>query len=406
MVFAFSAFWLPTSASFVVKAIIATVVADGMLLGFILSRRSYRKRYFARRDRRVFEVRQQWDAMLSGKIPYDTWRLNDFDRQVVEDVVLDAFEAANAEESARLLRFMRATGLIEKRIFEARKYKGWQRMRALVALGRTRAPEGIPALAEGLRDENLETRNAALRGLARAASPEAAEEILSWISEGGLQAPALLVQNALINCCRESPRMLFPYLQHADREVREMLGRVLGEIPTACMKDELITLASDDLPELRAAAARALPAAEQSHAVEVLTELAQDPVWFVRLRAVVALGKVSNSGAVPPLVRALTDSNRLVRMRAAEGLVERKAEMISTFEQVVTTKDRYGMHAYFAALDNADLRKELTAELHRQEAQGNHRATELLGVLSKGPLLPEGDAEEAPQTQAAAAGHS
>ena len=42
-------------------------------------------------------------------------------------------------------------------------YQGWRRQRALIALGRTRAPEGITALAEGLTDGDLNTRLAALR---------------------------------------------------------------------------------------------------------------------------------------------------------------------------------------------------------------------------------------------------
>ena len=59
--------------AFVLKAIVAAVVADGLLLAFILLRRTYRKRYFAKRDARVFELRQIWDALISGKIPYDKW---------------------------------------------------------------------------------------------------------------------------------------------------------------------------------------------------------------------------------------------------------------------------------------------------------------------------------------------
>ena len=138
-------------SAFVLKAIIVAVAVDLALLGFILIRRGYRKRFFRRRDMRVFELRQQWDALISGQIPYETWRKKPFDRRIVEDMVLDAFEAALADESARLLRFLRTSGLIEKRIFEARTLKGWQRRSALVALGRTRAPEGIPALSEALR---------------------------------------------------------------------------------------------------------------------------------------------------------------------------------------------------------------------------------------------------------------
>ena len=168
----FEKLWRLGPAAFVVKAIIVAIVADGLLLAFILFRRTYRRRYFAKRDARVFELRQKWDALISGKIPFETWRKKSFDLRIVESIALDAFEAAGPGESARLLKFLRTSGLIEKRIFEARHHTGWRRMRALVALGRTRAPEGIPALAEGLRDRVLEIRLAALRGLSRTACPQ------------------------------------------------------------------------------------------------------------------------------------------------------------------------------------------------------------------------------------------
>jgi hypothetical protein len=243
-------------SAFVFKAIIGAIAADVLLLGFILIRRSYRMLYFRKRDARVFELRQKWDALISGEIPYETWRAKSFDRRIIEDMALDAFEAAAAEQSARLLRFLRNSGLIEKRIFEARRLKGWRRRSALVALGRTRAPEGIPALSEALRDKDPEARNAALRGLGRLGSPEAAEEILHWVAESGLNVPILPLQNALINCSRERPQILLPYLQLAGPQLREVLARVLGEVASPSLGAELIGLADDELPELRAAAAR------------------------------------------------------------------------------------------------------------------------------------------------------
>src|SRR5689334_15443240 len=148
----FEKLWRLGPAAFVFKAIIAAIVADALFLAFIFLRRTYRKRFFAKRDARVFELRQQWDALISGKIPYEQWRRKTFDRRIVEAVVLDAFEAAGPEESARLLKFMRSSGLIEKRIFEAQHLKSWRRMRALVALGRTRAPERTPAPPDTHRD--------------------------------------------------------------------------------------------------------------------------------------------------------------------------------------------------------------------------------------------------------------
>src|SRR5260370_16571 len=158
-------------ATLVLKAIIASIAANFLLLGFILLRRAYRRRYFAKHDRHMLELRQNWEGLISGEIPYKNWRQNPFDRQIVEDLALDAFEAAAPQESARLLGFIRASGLLEKQIFHARKHRGWRRRQALVALGRTRAPEGVPALSEALHDAHQENRNAALRALGRGASP-------------------------------------------------------------------------------------------------------------------------------------------------------------------------------------------------------------------------------------------
>jgi HEAT repeat protein len=393
-------------AAFVLKAIVSMIVADVLLLGFILLRRAYRKRYFARRDARQFELHQHWDELISGQIPYTTWHNKQFDRHLVETMVLDAFEIAGTAESARLLKFMRASGLIEKRISDARHYQGWKRHRALVALGRTRAPEGIPALSEGLRDREPETRLAALRGLGRMACPEAAEEILQWVGEVGLVVPALPLQSALVQTCAERPRILLPYLQHTDPAVRETLGRVLGEVATASLGADLLQFADDDLPELRAAAARALSFAEARLAINVLSELAKDPIWFVRLRAIVSLGKVSQPTAIPLLLRGLSDSHRLVRLRAAEAIVDFPAKMVTTFQQVVALQDRYGLHAYLTALENAGLRAKLESETRASEEISLQSKMSLLEVLHAWTLPPEPQPAQEKVSAAAAGSQS
>jgi len=280
----------------------------------------------------------------------------------VEEIALDAFDAAGPEESARLLKFLRDSGLIEKRIFEARHHTGWRRMRALVALGRTRAPEGIHALAEGLRDSHLETRLAALRGLGRTASPKAGEEILTWLGEAGLTVPDLPLQSALVQCSAERPQLLIPFIRNATGTLREVLGRVLGEVATPSLGLDLLQFAGDDLDELRASVARAMSQWNSELALNLLTELAHDRVWFVRLRAIVSLGKQSDARAIPLLVHGLTDSNRLVRLRAAEALVGVRTEMLPIFEQAVALHDRYGLHAYLTALENAGLKGKLDCD--------------------------------------------
>src|SRR5229473_1074338 len=383
----FEKLWRLGPAAFVLKAIVAAIVADASFLGFILIRRFYRKRYFAKRDGRVFELRKNWDRMISGQIPYESWRGKPFDRRIVETIALDALEAAGAEESARLLKFLRESGLVEKRIFEALKHTGWRRMRALVALGQTRAPEGIPALAEGLRDRDLEIRLAALRGLGRTACPQAAEHILAWVGERGLCVPALPLQTALIQCCVERPHLLLPYVQHAEGPLREVLGRVLGEVATPSLSDALLEFVGDDLDELRAAAARAMSHAERGLAFDVLKNLVGDPIWFVRLRAIISLGQLCEPRAIPDLIRGLRDSHRLVRLRAGEGLVRLKTPMVPVFRQVIATRDRYGLHAYLTALENAGLRGSLEEELQASTPGDHDEKERLRKILQAGSLL-------------------
>jgi HEAT repeat protein len=386
---AFDTFRKLGPAAFVLKAIVFVIVADVLLLAYILLRRTYRQWYFANRDARMLAIRQQWDALISGEIPYSAWRTKTSERQLIEAMVLDAFEVANPEESARLLEFMRASGLVEKRILEARHHQGWRRQRALVALARTRAPEGIRALAEGLRDRDSETRLAALRGLGRMACPEAAKEILNWIDDVGLAVPALPLQSALIQTCAERPQVLLSHLHHADRSVREVLGRVLGEVATPSLGSELLRFADDDLPELRAAAARGLSYLSPGVAVDVLSELAKDAVWFVRLRAIVSLGRLGHGTALPFLLHGLTDSNRLVRLRAAEGLVDFKPELVQIFEKVVALQDQYGLHAYLTALENAGLQAGLVAGIKDNTAASREGTEILLEVLHTGRLSTE-----------------
>lgn len=421
---AFSKLRLLGPAAFVAKAIFVALAADALLLAFILLRRALRKRYFAKRDARVFFYRQRWSSLISEEISYNTWRKKPFDRRIIETMALDALEAAGPQEAANLLKFLRSSGLIEKRIFEARELRGWRRMRALVALGRTRAPEGISALAEGLRDRDLETRLAALRGLGRMACPQAAEEILAWIGETGLSVPALPLQNALVHCAVERPQILVPYVQRSQGPVREVLGRVLGELANPSLGLDLMQFVGDDLDELRAAAARAMSHVQPELAFDVLNQLAVDPIWFVRLRAIVSLGKLPNSRAVPALLRGLGDSNRLVRLRAAESLIQlrvivglatfkddisgkstsvddlEKIGLLSVFEQVAALKDRYGLHAYLTALENANLRGKLEEEIQQGRGLSPEKKRCLQEVLQTGrppvePIVVEDATEKA-----------
>src|SRR5258708_16975675 len=128
----FEKLWRLGPAAFVLKAIVAVIVADGLLLGFILLRRTYRKRYFAKRDAHVFELRRNWDRLISGEIPYETWRHKSFDRRIVESIALDMLEAAGAGEAAAMLKFFGGSRAVGKTNFEVRNHTSFVPVRAAV----------------------------------------------------------------------------------------------------------------------------------------------------------------------------------------------------------------------------------------------------------------------------------
>jgi len=340
-------------AGLIVQALLASLAAVVGLLAFILLRRGVRRLYFWRRDRRVLDTRADWDAIVGGVVSPKTWMLSRMSREIVEGILLDRLEVAAPKEAEELLECLRFSGLLDARVHEARTWRGWRRHKALLALGRMRVPEGIPALAEGLDDVNEECRIAATRGLGRLGLPRAAVPILQRLSTGNLEVPSSLLLDALINNCRPTPALALTFLLKSVDTARPLLARVLGEIATPDLDEDLLLLASDESPEVRASAARALACAKPGLAVSILAGLVDDEEWFVRLRAVVALGEVEDARAIPVLLHGLCDRNRQVRIRSACGLSRLKDHLEDIMCLALKTQDAYAIQELVSELERS-----------------------------------------------------
>jgi len=353
-------------AQLIVKAILLSLLGIFLLIAFIATRRWYRGRYFQQLSERTFALRSQWDDILSGKVPARAWRLRRLDCEIVESILLECIEIAPAQELPLLLRCLRSSGLLDMRIHQARTATGWRRRAALVALGRTRAPEAISPLADALEAPEEETRIAAVRGLGHTELPQAAVPILDCLLLGKRTIPEHAVKNALAGCCRDSPGILLRYLKQATGRPRELLARVLAELATAELGEDLILLATDGDPEVRASAARAMGNAQPSFALPVLAVMVKDKEWFVRLRAVVALASIQHSARIRPLLHALCDSNRYVRQRAAWALAQIGSNLDHILSQVVETQDNYALQAFISELERSGAIENLVEALEQQ----------------------------------------
>lgn len=388
-------------ARLVLEGIFASAAAIALLVAFIVFRRWHRGRYFQRLNRSTMLLRQKWEGIVDGSVPPQEWRAEPFTSAIVESILLDKVEVAGAQELPRLLHCLRSSGLLDERIYQARHCKGWNRRVALVALGRTRAQEAVPALAEALADtgSDPETRMAAIRGLGRSALPQAAVPIIEGLLSGELAGfPDFPIKNALANCCRDNAKLLVNYLPSASGPARELLARVLGELASSELGDELLVLATDPLPEVRASAARALAHADPDIAFPTLSVLANDPEWFVRLRAVVAVGFLPDQRKIRVLLRAVCDLNRHVRQRAATVLARMEPDLQEILTKIVATEDRYALQAFISELDRTG---RFDAVVQALESQTDRRfaAPILLHALQQGKasldLAPKAAAQKA-----------
>jgi HEAT repeat protein len=340
-------------ADAVFVALAATVIAIVCLLIFILLRRAIRARYFARRDSRNQYVRQHWDAIVSGEIEAAAWFFDPIDHALVEGIALDLIDVAEPADAVRLQTFFRRSGLLDRRIRDVRTLRGWRRRGALVALGRMRAADGVPALAEALKDAADDFAVDVIQALGQVGTPRAAEAILERMSRKPVRCPSPVLQGALVSCYRSDPPALFARVTDADDALRPVLSRALADVARPGMSENVLSLVADPIPEVRAAAARLLAAVRPPHALLPLTQLAADKEWFVRLRAVVALGALGERRGIPALIRALCDANRLVRLRAAASLVQFEGQEDWVLQLAMRTRDRYAVQALVSELDRA-----------------------------------------------------
>ena len=95
--------------------------------------------------------------------------------------------------------------------------------------------------------------------------------ILDRLVSGQLEVPEHALKNALANTCRNCSRVLVGYLSQSTGKTRELIARTLGELAGPELESELLSLATDPLPEVRASAARALASARPPLALPALT---------------------------------------------------------------------------------------------------------------------------------------
>jgi HEAT repeat protein len=364
-------------------SILAALGGIALLLLLMMVRRAFRNYHHKKYDSLSFKMHQQWRDIVRGDIPPQKWRGNMLKCEIVLSIVNQEISAGVDKDRAGLQDFLRSSGLVDFGIRKVHERSGWARRRAMLALGSMRVPEAIAPLSEALDDWQLDTRMAAVQSLGRTNLAEAAAPIIEMYMVGGLKVPTDVVINSLIFCFKDCPEALLPYLRRSQRESRELLARVAGEIATPAMADDMIAMAADPNPEVRASAAKALAVAPLPLAIPALGDLARDEVWFIRLRATTAISQIPHPRTIPILLEAVRDSNRLVRIRAAAGLAKFQHETVDILRSIVDSHDLYALHSMITALELGGGFEKVLAEL-ADPILHDEAASRLLSSLREG----------------------
>ena len=322
-----------------------------IIVAYILGRRAFQHFRTQRFDALATKIHEQWREIVRGDVPVADWVHDSMKCEIVQSIVIQEISAATDKDRTGLQEFLRKTGLLDRCIQKVYVGRGWARRRAMLALGAMRVPEAIAPITEELDDWQLDTRMTAVQSLGRTFLPEAAEPIIETFMVGGLKVPPDPIANALVRCFMNRPAALMPFLRRSQGESRDLLARVASELATPEMADEMLILAADPQPDVRASAARALCVAPLRVCIPALADLARDEVWFVRLRATIALNEIPHPRTIPILLEAIRDPNRLVRIRAASALTKFQEETVEILQSIVNSRDRYALHAMISALE-------------------------------------------------------
>jgi HEAT repeat protein len=323
------------------------------LVGLAVTRKLRRDR----RELRSVERRARNEATLRRGELAEVTALCDDVRGVAAQVDLavsidTAYPTLSAAQIAMVRRAMEASTLLPSLSAGLRSRRPTNRARAALLLTRP----GVPALVERivplLGDPDPDVRLVACSGLARAATPRAAE-VLIWALVARVLPPERIIERlgapwaveTILTTLQEGPPPVVGVLAAAapcgEVELDASLARALGIARDPSAANALATLLSSDSVEVRISAARALGKVGGAPCVPALIDALDSEDWPVRAQAAKSLGALGATDALGPLEDCLSDRAWWVRANAARALREFGEPGIEALRRTLEHDDRY-----------------------------------------------------------------
>lgn len=324
------------------------------LVGFAVARKLRRDR----REVRSSERRARFEAVLGdGDIPAisaicDEVRgpLAQVDLAVSIDAVYPTLPPAQIDAIGDA---MKASALVPRLTAALRSRRPTTRARAALLLTRPGTASVVDAIVPLLGDPDPDVRLVACSGLARAATPHAAE-VLIWALVARLLPPERIIERlgapwaveTILLTLEKGPSPVPDALAGIAPSGREVeldasLARALGVAHDPRGAPALAALLHRGSIEVRISAARALGRVGEPACLPALIEALGSEAWPVRAQAAKSLGALAAAEALAPLEACLSDRAWWVRANAARSLRELGEPGIEALRRTLEHSDRY-----------------------------------------------------------------
>lgn len=302
--------WTAVSREFVV--VLLTVLGAGlgiMLCGLVIWH-AFDELRFLRRRRLLALYRPRVDATLTsatdedGRASLVNTALRH--RAILGRLILSAARLQTGAVVSRLRETARALGLIDRWMRAAGDSRWWVRAEAVRALGLVREAGAFDTLLAALDADHEEVRSAAVDALGRLGDARCGPALIGRLHDESRHQRARLFEALRAQGAAVAP-ILLQHIRERD-ELTATTIDILGIIGDTTSIDRLLPLTSDDDPQLRAAALRAIGSIgldDRSYYYALRGLEDADPE--VRAMAARALGRSGRQAAVPYLAARLGD---------------------------------------------------------------------------------------------------
>jgi HEAT repeat protein len=308
------------------------------LFGLALARKLRRDH----RELRSSERRAGYEAVLGdadvGAIAAIFSEAGDAEAQVDLAISVDALHKTLSPDAfAAIGRGMEASSLPPRLSVDLRSRRAVTRARAAFLLSRPGTATAVEQIAPLLDDPDPDVRLVACSGLARAATPRAAELLIDGLA-ADLLPPERIIERLGAPWAVET---ILAALKDGPTPVDASLARALGIARDPRAAGPLTELLGSDSVEVRISAARSLGRVGGPASVLDLIAALSSEVWPVRAQAAKSLGALGATDALQPLEHCLSDQAWWVRANAARALRDLGDPGIEVLRWAVEHEDRY-----------------------------------------------------------------